>query len=382
MGRRTFTDGAQLVALGALHAGVDYFVGYPITPASGIFSAMIKGGVGIAAPDEITALQYLIGGSAAGRKAMTATSAPGFLLMAEGFGAALMMETPLTLVLVQRLGPATGSATMNAQGDVMLASGIVSGGFVPPVLCPSTVEECAEITALAVNVSETLRVPTIVLTEKEMVVGKRTIDLDKIVLPPVANRAVYDGRPEDFQPYGNLDALDVPPFRPVGDPDCQIRLTASTHDAAGFIKPLDAKVRRNTERLMVSRNVGLLPACRVDAQKGAEEAIVSYGFTNYAAAEAVRRLRAAGRRVTHVTVRTLFPVLADQIAAALEGTKRVVVPEENLSGQYCRVLLGEGLLRGQDVVRINRMGLCVTPEEIVAAFVGEAGEGAVKEVRP
>ena len=120
----------------------------------------------------------------------------------------------------------------------------------------------------------------------------------------------------------------------------------------------------------------------MDAQKGAEEAIVSYGFTNYAAAEAVRRLRAAGRRVTHVTVRTLFPVLADQIAAALEGTKRVVVPEENLSGQYCRVLLGEGLLRGQDVVRINRMGLCVTPEEIVAAFVGEAGEGVVKEVRP
>lgn len=382
MGRRTFTDGAQLVALGALHAGVDYFVGYPITPASGIFSAMIKGGVGIAAPDEITALQYLIGGSAAGRKAMTATSAPGFLLMAEGFGAALMMETPLTLVLVQRLGPATGSATMNAQGDVMLASGIVSGGFVPPVLCPSTVEECAEITALAVNVSETLRVPTIVLTEKEMVVGKRTIDLDKIVLPPVANRAVYDGRPEEFQPYGNLDERDVPPFRPVGDPDCQIRLTASTHDAAGFIKALDPKVRRNTERLMVSRHTELLPACRVDAQKGAEEAIVSYGFTNYAAAEAVRRLRAAGRRVTHVTVRTLFPVLADQIAAALEGTKRVVVPEENLSGQYCRVLLGEGLLRGQDVVRINRMGLCVTPEEIVAAFVGEAGEGAVKEVRP
>ncbi|MEN6525367.1 MAG: transketolase C-terminal domain-containing protein [Candidatus Polarisedimenticolia bacterium] len=382
MGRRTFTDGAQLVALGALHAGVDYFVGYPITPASGIFSAMIKGGVGIAAPDEITALQYLIGGSAAGRKAMTATSAPGFLLMAEGFGAALMMETPLTLVLVQRLGPATGSATMNAQGDVMLASGIVSGGFVPPVLCPSTVEECAEITALAVNVSETLRVPTIVLTEKEMVVGKRTIDLDKIVLPPVANRAVYDGRPEEFQPYGNLDERDVPPFRPVGDPDCQIRLTASTHDAAGFIKALDPKVRRNTERLMVSRHTELLPACRVDAQKGAEEAIVSYGFTNYAAAEAVRRLRAAGRRVTHVTVRTLFPVLADQIAAALEGTKRVVVPEENLSGQYCRVLLGEGLLRGQDVVRINRMGLCVTPEEIVAAFVGEAGEDAVKEVRP
>jgi len=382
MGRRTFTDGAQLVALGALHAGVDYFVGYPITPASGIFSAMIKGGVGIAAPDEITALQYLIGGSAAGRKAMTATSAPGFLLMAEGFGAALMMETPLTLVLVQRLGPATGSATMNAQGDVMLASGIVSGGFVPPVLCPSTVEECAEITALAVNVSETLRVPTIVLTEKEMVVGKRTVDLDKIVLPPVANRAVYAGRPEEFQPYGNLDERDVPPFRPVGDPDCQIRLTASTHDAAGFIKALDPKVRRNTERLMVSRHTELLPACRVDAQKGAEEAIVSYGFTNYAAAEAVRRLRAAGRRVTHVTVRTLFPVLADQIAAALEGTKRVVVPEENLSGQYCRVLLGEGLLRGQDVVRINRMGLCVTPEEIVAAFVGEAGEGAVKEVRP
>ena len=153
----SLTDGSHLVAKGALHAGVDFFVGYPITPASGIYSEMIRSGVGISAPDEITSLQYLIGASLNGHKAMTATSGPGFLLMAEGIGAALAMEAALTVVLVQRLGPATGSATMNAQGDVGLVSNIISGGFVVPVLCPSSVEECAEMTVHPVNVSEQLR---------------------------------------------------------------------------------------------------------------------------------------------------------------------------------------------------------------------------------
>jgi len=372
---RALTDGSQLVALGALHAGVDFFVGYPITPASGIYSEMIRAGVGISAPDEITALQYLIGAALNGRKVMTATSGPGFLLMAEGIGAALAMEAPLTLVLVQRLGPATGSATMNAQGDVGLAGNIVSGGYVVPVLCPSTVEECAEMTVHAVNAAEAFRVPVILLTEKDMVVGKRTVDLDTLRLPAPTERTRYTGDPAEFGTYDHLDEHEVPPFRPLGDPDVQVRVTASTHDARGRISSFSERVRHDTERLLVWKNLDHFPSARLDAQEGAEDLVLSYGFTSYAAREAVAQLRASGRRVSHLVVRTLLPVLVDEIRAALAGVRRLVIAEENLTGQYRKVLLGEGVLRNlpvEVVVSLHVMGRPIGPDEIVHAVLGAA----------
>jgi len=378
---RALTDGSQLVALGALHAGVDFFVGYPITPASGIYSEMIRAGVGISAPDEITALQYLIGASLNGRKVMTATSAPGFLLMAEGIGAALAMEAPLTVVLVQRLGPATGSATMNAQGDVGLAGNIVSGGFVVPVLCPSSVEECAEMTVHAVNAAEEFRVPVILLTEKDMVVGKRTVDLDTLRLPAPQDRARYEGDPQVYGTYDHLDEREVPAFRPLGDPSVQVRVTASTHDARGRISSFNERVRHNTERLLVWKNLHRFPPCLFDHQEGAEDLVLSYGFTTYAAREAVARLRAGGLKVSHLVVRTLVPVLVDQVRAALGGIKRLVIAEENLTAQYRKMLLGEGVLRNLSVdvvISLHVMGRPITPDEIVRGVQGAAEPAALR----
>lgn len=371
----SLTDGSCLVAKGALHAGVDFFVGYPITPASGIYSEMIRSGVGISAPDEITALQYLIGASLNGHKAMTATSGPGFLLMAEGIGAALAMETALTVVLVQRLGPATGSATMNAQGDVGLVSNIISGGFVVPVLCPSSVEECAEMTVHSVNASELLRVPVVLLTERDMVVGKRSVDTSTLNLPEPANRRLYQGDPSEFQTYSHLDEREVPAFTPLGHPEMQVRVTASTHDARGIISSFSERVRHDTERLLVRKSLDLFPPCLHDHEEGAEDLVLTYGFTTYAAREAVAQLRSMGRKVSLLVVRTLAPVLVEPIREALQGVRRLIIPEENITGLYRKALLGEGLLSNlpvQVVVSLNVMGRPVAPEEIVRAVLNES----------
>jgi 2-oxoglutarate ferredoxin oxidoreductase subunit alpha len=373
-------DGAQLVVRGALHAGVDFFVGYPITPASGIYAQMLRSGVGLAAPDEITAAQYLIGAALNGRRPMTATSGPGFLLMAESIGAALAMEAPLTVVLVQRLGPATGSATLNAQGDIHMAEHIVSGGFTLPMLCPARIEECLELTAQAVNLAETFRVPVILLTEKDMVVGKRSVDPRVLRYPEPTSRRQYDGPPDRFMAYGHLDGLEVPPFRPVGDPDVQVRATASTHNEAGTIDTFNERIRFTTERLQITRNLDCFPAPQVDAQDGAEVAVLSHGFTTYAARAATAELRAQGVRVTQLAPRTLFPVLVEPLRAALRGVRRLVVAEENLTGLYRRTLLGEGLCEGttiREVVGVNVMGRSIAPAQIVAALApAERGSGS------
>jgi len=368
---KLLVDGAHLIARGALHAGIDLYVGYPITPASGIYTEMMRAGVGIAAPDEITAFQYLIGAALNGHRVMTATSAPGFLLMAEGIGEALAMEVPVTLVLVQRLGPATGSATMNAQGDLLMAANIVSGGFTLPLICPSSMEELPEITVLAVNLAEILRAPVVLLTEKDMVVGKRTIDPARLQFPEPIQRRQYTGDPAAFETYGNLDDHEVPGFRPLGDSEVRIRATASTHDERGMLTAFNERVRAATERLLICKHLELFPTAREDLQPGAEELVLTYGFTSYAAQEAVNRLRAEGRRVSLVVVRTLFPLLLEPLRAALAGVRRLCVVEENLTGQYATALLGGGLLQGLPPVelrRVNGMGSPITPDGIVAAL--------------
>jgi 2-oxoglutarate ferredoxin oxidoreductase subunit alpha len=374
MTQDAYVDGAGLICHGALHAGVDFFVGYPITPASGIYQQMIRCGVGMSAPDEITALQYLIGASLNGHKAMTATSGPGFMLMAEGIGAALAMEVALTIVLVQRLGPATGSATANAQGDILMVGNIVSGGFVVPTICPSTIEECVEMTIHAVNISQLLRIPVVLLSEKSMVLGRRSIAVDDLVFPEPQSSPRFLDRPEHFKSYGNLDAREVPPFQPLGGPGARVRVTASTHNEEGMIARFNESVRCNTERLLVDKSLDLFPAAVRDLQQGAQTLVISYGYTAYAAKEAVRNLRARGQSVSHLVIRTIFPVRVSDIRSALLGVERVVIAEENMTGLYRRALLAEDTFRKYpvDVFGVHVMGRPITPVEIEAACNGVA----------
>ena len=190
--RLTLRSGNQMVVEGALRAGCRFFSGYPITPASEIYREMTqrlqaRGDVALGAPDEISALCYCIGASQRGVKAMTATSGPGWALMVEAFQYALMAETPVVVVLVQRLGPSTGGATQGAQGDVLLAEFATSGGYTVPVFAPSTPVECFTLAMAAFSWSEALRTPVVLLSDKEVAMTYEAVDLGR--LPEVPARA-------------------------------------------------------------------------------------------------------------------------------------------------------------------------------------------------
>ena len=128
-----FTDSSRLIIESLAQSGADVFIGYPITPANLMYSyASQRFPVFLAAPDEITTLQWMSGFSAAGRIPVTATAFPGYALMIEGINMAAMMELPMVIILVQRLGPATGTATCGAQGDLNVVFGTISGGMTLP----------------------------------------------------------------------------------------------------------------------------------------------------------------------------------------------------------------------------------------------------------
>src|SRR3970282_1555223 len=120
--------------------------------------------------------------------ASTPTTGPGTALMVEAFQYALMTETPVVVVLVQRLGPSTGGATQGAQGDVLLAEFATSGGYTVPVFAPSTPVECFTLTMEAFNWSEVLRTPVIVLSDKEVAMTYEAVDLARLPEGPVHTR--------------------------------------------------------------------------------------------------------------------------------------------------------------------------------------------------
>jgi len=94
-----FVQGNEACVEAALYAGLDFFAGYPITPSTEIAELLAYrlpqiGGKFIQMEDEIASLCAIIGASLTGRKVLTATSGPGFSLMQEALGYAIMTEIP------------------------------------------------------------------------------------------------------------------------------------------------------------------------------------------------------------------------------------------------------------------------------------------------
>jgi len=363
-------SGNRMVALAALAAGCRFFSGYPITPSSEIYQTMMEelpglGGVALAAPDEISALAYCVGASLAGHKAMTATSGPGWCLMIETVQYAVMTETPVVIALVQRLGPSTGGATQGAQGDVLLAECCTSGGYTIPVFAPSDARECFELTQVAFRWAERLRTPVVLLSDKE--VGMTMESVDSAALPraePARRRLVAGGQRFLTQACHCLE--EPPDFAPVGG-QARVVATGSAHDREGRLRKnapevVELLIHLQAKMVAHQEDMALVRLARDDF---ADTLVISYGITARAAREACRRLRARGRRVSFLQPLTLFPVATEALGQAAAGCSRVVIAEENLTGQYATVL--DPYLAGRRVVRVNRVAEMIPPAEIMAA---------------
>jgi len=160
-------QGNQAIALAAVKAGLNFYAGYPITPASEILHELVnkKTIKVVQMEDEIASINAIIGSSLAGAKSMTATSGPGFSLMQESIGLAHMMEIPLVIVNVQRVGPSTGMPTFPAQGDILQCKYGSHGDYFPIVFYPNSVAELYEFTFNAFNAAEESLSPVILLSD-------------------------------------------------------------------------------------------------------------------------------------------------------------------------------------------------------------------------
>jgi len=233
-----FLEGNEAIARAALKARCDFFAGYPITPASSILHYMLAllpeaDGMAIQAEDEIASMGFCIAAAMAGRKVMTATSGPGISLYSENIGLAVIGETPMVIVNIQRQGPATGSATKGAEGDIQFTRWVTSGGLPVIALSPATVGEAYELTYRAFNLAEQYRTPVFIMGNKEIGVTRESVDLDAITLPPLIERKTASGN-EASLPHHFEALTDIPAMPEFGGGHIS-RYTTSTHDKAAYL---------------------------------------------------------------------------------------------------------------------------------------------------
>ena len=378
-GRSQNLQGNHACALGAVAAGCRFYAGYPITPSSEVAERMSLelprvDGIFIQMEDEIASMGAVIGASIGGVKAMTATSGPGFSLKQENLGYAAATEIPCVVINVMRGGPSTGLPTRPAQGDLMQARWGTHGDHPVVVLAPASVAEVYSETIRAFDLSESLRVPVVVLYDEVIGHLVETVTLPAAGTVKTTERKWAEGAHAGFRPYAQAPD-GVPVMARPGD-GYRTHTTGLTHGEDGFPTQDPTEVARSMERLLgkLDKNRDLIDAYECVACDDAEVLVVAVGITARAAKRAVKLARSRGVRAGLLRPITLWPFPEDALTALLEHVGAVVVPEMN-AGQLC--LEVERICRRDvPVRRLNRVdGEPVSPETIAEALQEQVGHG-------
>lgn len=341
-------SGNQAISMGAVAAGVRILAGYPITPATDILEFLANelprvGGRVIQTEDEISAICTVLGASFAGARAMTATSGPGLSLMVEAIGLSSMAEMPAVIVNVQRGGPSTGMPTKTEQSDLNISLFGAHGDSPRVILAPSTVEECFYMTIQAFNIAEACQLPVIILSDQFLGQRRETVlpfDLSGMTL-------IERVRPDDLKDYRRymITESGISPMAVPGMEGGEHAATGLEHreDGSPSYEPENHRVM--TEKRW--RKLELVKKYAVEPKRygalDAEIGIIGWGSTEGAVREAMEKVNGKKMKVAALYPKLLNPLHTDVIEAFARPLKKIMVIENNYTGQFAAVLRSHGI---------------------------------------
>jgi len=364
-----FWSGNLALAEGALEAGLTFYAGYPITPSSDLMEHISRelpkrGGVFIQGEDEIASINMVIGASIGGAKAMTATSGPGFSLMQEALGMAIMLEVPLVVVDVMRLGPSTGQATKSGQGDVMQARWGRHGDQTLVVLAASSPQNAFYRIIDAFNIGEELRTPVVLLIDELTAHLWETVTIDRSKIR-IKNRR-YGRAGEAF--FDSTNPKVAPPMPKIGE-GYNVLFTTSTHDGFGIRKTQDPETHKKlVTRLKdkIWRNVNYIFRYILYPKKkdSFDILIISYCSTARVAREAAELLNKDGVKAAALELETLWPIDYTKLGEYVDSSSVTLVPEMNLGQLIYDV---EMVAKKSEVISYQKIGggIPIYPNELV-----------------
>ncbi len=368
-----FLDGDSACAEGAIAAGCRFCAGYPITPSTEVVELLARrfpkiGGMFIQMEDEIASSITILGAAWGGAKTMTVTSGPGFSLMMEHIGYAIMTETPCVFVNVQRGGPSTGLPTLPGQQDMMQVRWGSHGDFETIALCPNSPQECFDMTIQAFNLAEKYRTPVFLMMDE--CIGHM---MEKVVIPPADDIKLeprhYTGRkPGEFYPYSEMEGM-VPKITRAGLGH-NIHVTGLTHDERGYpamqadvhqdlVQRLMDKIRLSTHEIIEVEEIDL---------DDADIAVVSYGISSRVAMQAMHSAKSRGISIGMMRLKTAWPFPEQRVQELAKKCRAIVMVEMNM-GQMLREVERHAHGACRVIPVLNAGGAVHRPEEIVNAIM-------------
>jgi 2-oxoglutarate ferredoxin oxidoreductase subunit alpha len=360
MGRNlAFFEGNQALAMGGAAAGVRFYCAYPMSPSSGVLHWMARHArqLGIMVrqvEDEIGVVNMAIGAAHAGCRAMCATSGGGFALMTEGLGAAAMMEIPLVCINVQRAGPATGVPTKTEQGDLWQVMGAGQGDYPRLIVAPTTIVDCFKTVPQLFNLADKFQCPGIILSDLLLSEGRSSVDPAELDFNVPIDRGAVIGLNGSTPPVNGgykryrltddgISARALP-----GTPGFEHVVATDDHDEDGVLisdEYTNPHKRQAMHEKRMRKMESILPLIDPPRLWGAEDAqvtLLGWGSTEGVIREAIEKLSTEENIAANLLqVKWIVPLHGAAITTLLSKSKRVVVVENNYSGQFARYLRSE-----------------------------------------
>lgn len=358
-------NGNEALGMGALASGMELCAMYPITPATSVSHYLAEvfskfGGILHQAEDEIAAVGVAIGASYSGKVAFTITSGPGLALKTEFIGLAVMTETPLVVIDVQRGGPSTGLPTKVEQSDLLAALFAEPGDAPRVVIAPATIEECFHSVITARQIAESFRAVVIILSDANLSTGvqpfPRPVLKNEWLAPELDLVPVKEGfRAYDWDLQMGISARAIP-----GQPGGMFTVTGLSHDESSKVA-YGAGVHQHStsmrsRKLAVLQQTLLPPAVYGDDE--GDLLIVGWGSTKGAIEEAIDKARAEGIRASSTHLTFLSP-LQPGLKEIFSRFRKVTTVEINYSDSPGDPFItGENRRRGQLAMLLRAQTLC------------------------
>ena len=354
-----FFEGNQALAMGGAAAGVRFYCAYPMSPSSGVLHWMARHArqLGIMVrqvEDEIGVVNMAIGAAHAGCRAMCATSGGGFALMTEGLGAAAMMEIPLVCINVQRAGPATGVPTKTEQGDLWQVMGAGQGDYPRIIVAPTTIPDCFKTVPQLFNLADKFQCPGIILSDLLLSEGRSSVDPEELDFNVPIDRGAVIGLNGSTPPlnggYKRYQLTDdgISARALPGTPGFEHVVATDDHDEDGVLisdEYTNPHKRQAMHEKRMRKMESILPLIDAPQMWGAEDAqvtLLGWGSTEGVIREAIEKLSTEENIAANLLqIKWIVPLHGAAITALLSKSKRVIIVENNYSGQFARYLRSE-----------------------------------------
>ncbi len=349
--------GSEAMGLGAIHAGVRLYAGYPMTPSSPLLTyiAAVQNQTGMVvkqAEDEITAAQMVSGAMMMGTRALTATAGGGFDLMSETLSLNGLIENPTVFVVAQRPGPATGLPTWTAQADLMMVTFTAHGEFARCIIAVSDTQDCFDLMNDAFNIAEEYQISVIVLTDKQIAEalstqapydqkkavlkrGRLVTDPKKIALLQATDR--YDPAAKNGVSQRWLPGTQAPTFCTQGD---EHTADGTVCEEADNAKEQMEKRMRKVDSLRTS-----LPEPVLYGAKKPEILLVGWGSTKGPVLDALADDALMNRKIGYLHFTYVWPLRTELLIKLSGAAKRTILIEGNFTGQLGQLIAQETGLR-------------------------------------